>query len=76
MYKYVYKYLATKRAESERIEEATVTDLTGIGDTLTRPRLWSLIQEYNSCTVYNVRLDPTYVHIFLNLRYPYHIMVR
>lgn len=68
-------YLATEGAESEGIKEASVTDLAGIGDTFSRPRLRPLVQEDNLCTVYYVCLDPCNVQIFLNLRHPYYIMI-
>lgn len=69
-------YLATKGTETERIKEATLTDLTSIGDTFTRPWLRPFIQEHNSSTVDDVRLNSCYVQIFLNLRNSNHIMVR
>lgn len=50
-------YLATKRAESEGIKKAPFTNFTGISDTFAWPRLWSLIQENNFCTVDNVGLN-------------------
>lgn len=69
------QYLATKWAETEGIKEATLTDLAGIGDTFTRPRLRPLIQEHNSGTIYYVCLHACNVQVFLNLRHPYHIMI-
>lgn len=68
-------YLATKRAESEGIKEAALTDFTGVGDSFARPRLRPLIQENNSSTVDNVGLDSTDVQMLLNLIHPNHIMV-
>ena len=68
--------LATKRAESEGIKKTPFTDFTGIGDTFARPRLWSLIQENNFCTVDNVGLNGSDIQKFLYFIHPYHIMVR
>jgi len=67
--------LATERAEAERIEEAALADLTGVGDPFAGPRLRALVQEDDSGAVDNVGLDPSDVQNFLNLRDPYHIMV-
>jgi hypothetical protein len=69
-------YLASKRAEAERIKEAALTDMASVGNTFTRPRLRPLIQEHNFCTVDDVGLDLCYVQVFLNFRHPNHIMVR
>lgn len=68
-------HLATKRAKTEGIQEATLTDMASVGNTFTRPRLRPLIQEHNSSTVDNVCLDSCYVQVFLNFRHPNHIMV-
>jgi len=67
--------LATERAEAERIEEAALADLTGVGDPFAGPRLRALVQEDDSGAVDNVGLDPSDVQNFLNFRDPYHIMV-
>lgn len=67
--------LATEGAEFEGVEEASLADFTGIGDTFARPRLRPLVQEDHSGAVDNVGLDSTDVQNFLNLRDPYHIMV-
>lgn len=50
-------YLATQRAESEGIEEATLAYFAGVGDAFARPRLWPFIQEDDLCTVDNVSLN-------------------
>lgn len=71
-----WSYLAAKRAESERIEEAAFADFTGVGDAFAGPRLRAFIQEYDSGAVNNVGLDAGNVEDFLNLRYPYDIVVR
>lgn len=68
-------HLASKRAEREGIKEGAVADEAGVGDTFTRPWLWPLVQEHYPSTIYYVCLNPCYVHIFLNLRHPYHIVV-
>lgn len=75
-------YLAGKRAESEGIKKSAVTDdaAIGIGNHFpsmpTAAGLRPLIQKHNFSTVDNVRLNPScYVHKFLYLRYPYHVMV-
>jgi len=70
-----WSYLAAKRAESERIEEAAFADFTGVGDAFAGPRLRAFVQEYDSGAVNNVGLDAGNVEDFLNLRYPYHIVV-
>lgn len=68
-------YLAAKGTEAEWIEEATLADLAGVGDSFSRPRLRAFIQEDDSCAVDNVGLDTGDVQHFLNLRNPDHIMV-
>lgn len=68
-------YLATEWAETEGIKEASLTDMAGIGDTFSRPRLRPLVQEHNFGTVYYICLDSCNVQIFLNLRHPYYIMI-
>lgn len=50
-------YLAAKRAESEGVEEAPLTNFTSVGDTFARPRLGPLIQEHNFGAVDNVGLN-------------------
>lgn len=57
------------------VDEAAVTDVAGVGHSLSRPRLWPLIQEDYPGAVYNVGLDSTYVQYFLYLRYPNHVVV-
>lgn len=68
-------YLTAERAEAEGIEEAALTDLAGVGDSLPWPRLRPLVQEDDLRAVYNVRLYSTDVQHFLYLRDPYHVMV-
>lgn len=68
--------LATKRAEPEGIEEAALANLAGVGDAFSGPGLWSFIEEDDLCTVDNVGLNRGDVQVLLNLRDPYHIMVR
>lgn len=67
--------LAAKGTEAEWIEEATLADLAGVGDSFSRPRLRAFIQEDDSCAVDNVGLDTGDIQHFLNLRNPDHIMV-
>lgn len=75
-------YLAGERAESEGIKKSAVTDdaTVCVGDCFaTRPAaagLRPLIQKHNLGTVNHIGLNPScYVHKFLNLGYPYHVMV-
>ena len=68
-------YLATERAETEGIEEATLAYFAGVGDPFAWPWLWPFIQEHDLCTVDNVGLNRCDVQILLNLRHPDHIMV-
>ena len=68
--------LAAQRTEPERIKEASATNLTGVGDTLSRPGLWALIQKYNLGTVDNIGLNARYVDELLNFINPHHVVVR
>jgi hypothetical protein len=68
--------LATQRAETEGIKQATLTNFAGVGDTFAGPRLGPFIQEHDLCTVDNVGLNRCDVQILLNLRNSNHIMVR
>lgn len=68
--------LAAQRTEPERVKEASATNLTGVGDTLSRPGLWALIQKYNLRTVDNVGLNARYVDVLLNFINPHHVVVR
>lgn len=68
-------YLAAKGAEGEGIEEGSMTDKAGIGDSFAGPGLGPLVEEHYLGAVYNVCLNPCNVHILLNLPHPYHIMV-
>ena len=68
-------YLTSKRTEPKRIEKTPFTYFTRVRYPFPRPRLWPLIQENNSRAVDNVGLNSGYVQNFLNLRYPYHIMI-
>lgn len=68
-------YLATKRTESEEINEAAITDLAGVDNTFTWSRLRSLVQEDNLSTVNHICLNSCYVQKFLNFRYSYHIVI-
>ena len=60
-------YLAAKRAESERINKASITDFAGVDDTFAWSRLRSLIQEDNLRTVNHICLNSCNVQKFLNL---------
>lgn len=60
-------YLATKRAESEGIKEAALTNKTSICDAFARPRLRPFVQENDSRTVYNISLNSCYIQMLLNL---------
>lgn len=68
-------YLASERTESKWIEKTSATNLAGIGDTLSRPWLWPLIQENDFSAVDNVSLDARDVQKFLYFRYSYHVVV-
>lgn len=67
--------LATKGTKTESIDETPTTNLTVIGDTFTRPRLRSFVQEHYLCAVDNVRLYTWNVQKSLNLVHPNHVMV-
>ncbi|GER34667.1 ARM repeat superfamily protein [Striga asiatica] len=47
-----------------------------VGDALSRPRLRTLVEEDNLCTVDDVRLDTADIKILLNFRNSYHVVVR
>lgn len=71
-------HLAANGAESEGIEEATVTDTAGVGDAFARPRLRAaaLVQKHYLRTVDNVGLHPCDIQILLNLTYSDYIVIR
>lgn len=72
---FFFCYLATKRAESEGINEASITDFTSIDHTFAWSRLRSLVQEHNLSTVDHICLNSCYVQKLLNLRHSYNIVI-
>lgn len=72
----MFSYLAAERAESERIQEASIADLADVRDAFPRPRLRPLIQKHNPRAVDDVGLDATNIQNSLYLRNPNHIVVR
>lgn len=68
--------LATKRTESEGIKEASTTNLTSVGDPLSRPWLGPLVEEDNLGAIDDVGLYARYVYELLYLTNSHHVMVR
>lgn len=68
--------LAANGTEPEGIQEAAAADLTGVGDALSRPRLWPLVEEDDFGAVDDVSLDVRNVYKFRHLRHPDHIVIR
>lgn len=68
-------HLAAHRAESEGVRETSATNLTSVGHSLPKPRLWPLIEEHHLRTVDDVCLNVRDVDVFLNLAHPHHIVV-
>lgn len=69
------KDLATKRTESEGVEETSVAYFTSVDDTLPLPRLRSLIEEDDLRTVDHVRLHTRNVQHLLDFIHSDHIMI-
>jgi hypothetical protein len=69
-------HLAAEGAEAERIEEAALADLAGVGDALAGPRLRALVQEHNARAVDDVGLHSRDVQHLLYLRHADHVVVR
>ena len=69
-------YLTTKGTKAKRINKTPATNFAMIGNSFTRPRLWSFIQEHNLCAIDNVCLDTCNVQKPLNLINSNHVMVR
>ncbi|KAA0032094.1 hypothetical protein E6C27_scaffold223G00720 [Cucumis melo var. makuwa] len=59
----------------EGIKKRTMTDEADISESFRRTRLRAFVQEHNPCTVNDVSLNSSYVHKFLYLTHPDHIMV-
>lgn len=76
MWNWNWKYLATKRTESEWIEEAPITDFAGVCDAFSGPRLRPLIQENHFSTIDYVGLNRADIQVLLNLGNSDNIMVR
>lgn len=68
-------YLATKRTEPKGVQKTSSTNFTGISNSFSRPGLWTLIQEHNLGTVYDIRLNTSYVYVLLYLTSPHNIMI-
>ena len=53
-----------------------MADEAGVGEGFGRARLRPFVQEHNPGAVYDVCLNSCcYVHVFLNLRHSYHVVV-
>jgi|APAra0007618257_1042622.scaffolds.fasta_scaffold03756_3 hypothetical protein len=69
-------YFATERAETERIEKASATDFTSIGDSFADSWLRTFVQENDPCAVDYICLNTRYVYVLLNLVYSHNVVVR
>lgn len=68
-------YLAAKRAETEGVEEAPLTNLAGVCDALSWPWLWALVEEDDAGAVDDVGLNTADVENLLYLRNSHNIVV-